>query len=68
MNDKEISKFRNQNIGFVFQHHQLLPEFTALENVLMPTRISGKNEKESLDKAFQLFEELHIAHLSLIHI
>ena len=62
MNDREISKFRNQNIGFVFQHHQLLPEFTALENVLLPTRISGKNEKESLDKAFQLFEELHIAH------
>lgn len=62
MNDKEISKFRNQNIGFVFQHHQLLPEFTALENVLMPTRISKKNEKESIDKAFALFEELHIAH------
>lgn len=62
MNDKEISKFRNQNIGFVFQHHQLLPEFTALENVLMPTRISKKNEKESVDKAFALFEELHIAH------
>lgn len=62
MSDREISKFRNQNIGFVFQHHQLLPEFTALENVLLPTRISGKNEKESLDKAFQLFEELHIAH------
>ncbi len=62
MNDREISKFRNQNIGFVFQHHQLLPEFTALENVLLPTRISGKNEKESMDKAFQLFEELHIAH------
>lgn len=62
MSDKEMSKFRNQNIGFVFQHHQLLPEFTAMENVLLPTRISGKNEKESLDKAFQLFEELHIAH------
>lgn len=62
MNDREISKFRNQNIGFVFQHHQLLPEFTAMENVLLPTRISGKNERESLDKAFQLFEELHIAH------
>ena len=62
MSDREISKFRNQNIGFIFQHHQLLPEFTALENVLLPTRISGKNEKESMDKAFQLFEELHIAH------
>ena len=62
MSDREISKFRNQNIGFVFQHHQLLPEFTALENVLLPTRISGKNEKESMDKAFQLFEELHIVH------
>ena len=62
MNDREISKFRNENIGFVFQHHQLLPEFTALENVLMPTRISGKNEKDSMDKAFLLFEELHIAH------
>ena len=62
MSDREISKFRNENIGFVFQHHQLLPEFTALENVLLPTRISGKNEKESMDKAFQLFEELHIAH------
>ena len=62
MSDREISKFRNQNVGYVFQHHQLLPEFTALENVLLPTRISGKNEKESMDKAFQLFEELHIAH------
>lgn len=62
MNDKELSRFRNENIGFVFQHHQLLPEFTALENVLMPTRICQKNEKESIDKAFALFEELHIAH------
>lgn len=62
MSDRDISKFRNQNIGFVFQHHQLLPEFTAIENVLLPTRISGKSEKDSLEKAFQLFEELHIAH------
>ena len=61
MNDREISKFRNENIGFVFQHHQLLPEFTALENVLMPTRISGKNEKESMDKAF-LCSKNYIAH------
>ena len=62
MNDRELSRFRNEKIGFVFQHHQLLPEFTALENVLLPTRISQKNEKESIDKAFALFEELHIAH------
>lgn len=61
MNDKELSKYRNQNIGFVFQFHQLLPEFTALENVLLPTRISGKNEKESVEKAYSLFEDLKIA-------
>ena len=60
MNDKELSKFRNENIGFVFQFHQLLPEFTALENVLLPTRISGKNEKEMTEKAISLFEDLRI--------
>lgn len=62
MNDRQLSKFRNQNIGFVFQYHQLLPEFTALENALMPTRISGKNERESIDRAYSLFEDLNIAH------
>ncbi|MDQ8140624.1 ABC transporter ATP-binding protein [Chryseobacterium sp. CFS15] len=61
MTDKQISKFRNQNIGFVFQFHQLLPEFTALENVLLPTKIAGTNEKEALDKAYHLFEDLKIA-------
>lgn len=61
MSDKQISKFRNQNIGFVFQFHQLLPEFTALENVLLPTKIAGTNEKEALDKAYHLFEDLKIA-------
>ncbi|SEF55085.1 lipoprotein-releasing system ATP-binding protein [Halpernia humi] len=60
MNDRQLSKFRNEKIGFVFQFHQLLPEFTALENVLLPTRISGKNEKESLDKAFALFDDLRL--------
>jgi lipoprotein-releasing system ATP-binding protein len=62
MSDKQISKFRNTNIGFVFQFHQLLPEFTALENVLLPTKISGKNDADSTDKAIQLFEDLNIAH------
>ncbi|MFZ4928259.1 MULTISPECIES: ABC transporter ATP-binding protein [unclassified Chryseobacterium] len=60
MNDKQLSKFRNQNIGFVFQFHQLLPEFTALENVLLPTRIAGANEREAIEKAYALFEDLKI--------
>ena len=61
MNDKELSKFRNENIGFVFQHHQPLPEFTALENVMMPIRIAGKNVKDYKEKAIQLFEDLNVA-------
>ncbi|MBC7555786.1 MAG: ABC transporter ATP-binding protein [Chryseobacterium sp.] len=60
MNDRQLSKFRNEKIGFVFQFHQLLPEFTALENVLLPTKISGKNLKESLDKAYSLFDDLRL--------
>lgn len=62
MSDKQISRFRNQNIGFVFQFHQLLPEFTALENVLIPTKIAGANEKEAIEKAYDLFEDLKISH------
>ncbi|AFR36086.1 ABC transporter ATP-binding protein [Riemerella anatipestifer] len=61
MNDKDLSKFRNENIGFVFQSHQLLPEFTALENVLLPIKIAGKPEKDYIKKAHALFEELKIA-------
>lgn len=62
MSDRQLSRFRNLNIGFVFQFHQLLPEFSALENVLLPTRISGRNEKDSLEKAYSLFEDLNIVH------
>ncbi|AZZ58201.1 ABC transporter ATP-binding protein [Riemerella anatipestifer] len=61
MNDKDLSKFRNENIGFVFQSHQLLPEFTALENVLLPIKIAGKADKDYIEKAHALFEELKIA-------
>ncbi|AIH03085.1 lipoprotein ABC transporter ATP-binding protein [Riemerella anatipestifer] len=61
MSDKDLSKFRNENIGFVFQSHQLLPEFTALENVLLPIKIAGKSEKDYIKKAHALFEELKIA-------
>ena len=51
LNDKNLSKFRNNNIGFVFQFHQLLPELTVEENILLPTMIKG-DEKDSSDKYF----------------
>ena len=47
MKEKELSAFRNKNIGFVFQFHQLLPEFTALENVMIPALIAGVSSKEA---------------------
>src|SRR5215212_2781444 len=56
MNDKNLSRFRNLNLGFVFQFHQLLPEFTALENVCIPALIARKNKKESEKKASDLLE------------
>lgn len=54
MNDKQISNFRNKNIGFVFQFHHLLPEFTALENISMPAYIAGTAKKEADEKALEL--------------
>lgn len=62
MNDRQLSKFRNRCIGFVFQFHQLLPEFTALENVLLPTKILGSNSRDDYERAISLFEDLNIAH------
>lgn len=58
LNDKQLSKFRNQNIGFVFQFHHLLPEFTALENVCIPAYIAKKSKKEAEHKALELIEYL----------
>ncbi|MEW5799205.1 MAG: ABC transporter ATP-binding protein [Bacteroidota bacterium] len=58
LKDEEISALRNQKIGFVFQFHHLLPEFTALENVLMPTLIAGKSMKHETDRAKQLLAEV----------
>lgn len=60
MNDKEISKFRNSDIGFVFQFHHLLPEFTALENVAMPGLIKGKKNAEVKEKALELLKILKV--------
>jgi lipoprotein-releasing system ATP-binding protein len=58
LNNKQISKFRNQDIGFVFQFHQLLPEFTALENVCIPGYIGKRNKKEVINKAKELLNYL----------
>src|SRR3954469_7003684 len=51
MTNDELAAFRNRNVGFVFQFHHLLPEFTALENVAMPGWIGGMQTKEALEKA-----------------
>ncbi|MDD5570621.1 MAG: ABC transporter ATP-binding protein [Bacteroidales bacterium] len=59
-NDKKLSEFRNKNIGFVFQFHHLLPEFTALENVMIPAFICNTNKKEAEEKARKLFDFLNI--------
>ncbi|MCM1369918.1 MAG: ABC transporter ATP-binding protein [Candidatus Amulumruptor caecigallinarius] len=61
LNDRKLSEFRNRNIGFVFQFHQLLPEFTATENVAMPALIAGESRKVALDKAKHLLEKLGLA-------
>lgn len=56
LNDKKLAAFRNQHIGFVFQFHQLLPEFNALENICIPAWIGNKSKKESERKALELLE------------
>lgn len=56
MNDTDISAFRNNNIGFVFQFHQLLPEFTALENVMIPAFIKGVKSREAEKRAKELLK------------
>jgi lipoprotein-releasing system ATP-binding protein len=62
MNDKTLSKFRNLNLGFIFQFHQLLPEFTALENVCIPAYIANKSRQETETEAKRLLEYLGLSH------
>ncbi|MDI6031604.1 ABC transporter ATP-binding protein [Flavobacterium sp. LB2P84] len=62
MNDKTLSKFRNLNLGFIFQFHQLLPEFTALENVCIPAFIANKPKLETEIEAKKLLTYLGLSH------
>jgi len=61
LKDKPLAKFRNQKIGFVFQFHHLLPEFTALENVCIPAFIAGKSKKEAEKKAMELLDFMNLS-------
>lgn len=56
LGDAALSRFRNQHIGFIFQFHQLLPEFTALENVMLPALIAGQSKRAAANRAAELLE------------
>jgi lipoprotein-releasing system ATP-binding protein len=60
LNDSKLSAFRNQHIGFIFQFHQLLPEFTSIENVMIPGMIAGKPKAELEQRAKELLERLRL--------
>ena len=61
LNRREISRFRNLKLGFVFQFHHLLPEFTSLENVMIPALIAGKSEKTAKGDALKLLDTMGLA-------
>ncbi len=61
LSEKKLSEFRNLHIGFVFQFHHLLPEFTALENICIPAFIAGKGKREAEQRAMELLEFMNIA-------
>jgi lipoprotein-releasing system ATP-binding protein len=61
MSDVDLARFRNQKIGFIFQFHHLLPEFTALENTMMPLLISGGGRRESRDRALGILTRIGLA-------
>ncbi len=60
--NNKLANFRNKKIGFVFQFHHLLPEFTAIENVMMPGLIGGKQQEEIYDRAFELLADVGLEH------
>lgn len=62
LNERQLARFRNKNIGFVFQFHQLLPEFTAQENVIIPALIAGENKTKAMSRAHELLGFLNLGH------
>lgn len=62
LNDSKLAEFRNKHIGFIFQFHQLLPEFTALENVMMPALIAGEGFVAAEDRARTILDQLGLSH------
>ena len=62
LNRNQLAKFRNENLGFIFQFHQLLPEFSALENVCIPAFIKNTNKAEAIKKAKELLSFLDLSH------
>lgn len=62
LSDKEMSSLRNHSIGFIFQFHQLLPEFTAIENVMIPALMAGKSRKQTEARARELLQYLKLDH------
>jgi lipoprotein-releasing system ATP-binding protein len=62
LNDKALAKFRNEHIGFIFQFHQLLPEFTAIENVCLPAFIKGTKKTDAEKRAKELLDFLGLSH------
>jgi lipoprotein-releasing system ATP-binding protein len=61
LNERELAAFRNRHIGFIFQFHQLLPEFTALENVMIPALIARKDSKKTMQKAREILSYLQLS-------
>ncbi len=61
LKEKELAQFRNHHIGFIFQFHQLLPEFTAVENVMMPALIANTSQKKAYDRAAELLTQLGLS-------
>jgi len=62
LSGKKLAKFRNENLGFIFQFHQLLPEFTAIENICIPAFIKGTSKSEAIKKAEELLSFLELSH------